>query len=401
METILFIETARNGSSREAFLAAHRLGYSSILLTKRKRFLCRTEGFPPDTRIFFVDHIDEETIRETIVSLQQEEYQLQAVISFVDPFISVAAALSNEFCQSDMSVEAFKLIEDKSLTRKAMVENPASIQYEVFQQAPSRSAGSYPKVLKRTVSSGSKDVFLVENEDQLNSVIRKLSPRHTSSGLIIEEYMEGPQYNIELFVCRGIPIIAAIVQQEITYDLTFIVTGYAVCLNMEQKAYKELWVAIMEIIRDIGLHHGTCHMEVRQTDSGWKLIEINPRISGGAMNQMVEEATGINIVEETIKMYVGKEPDLIRKRKQPVYTSYITINGMGYLLKVDGLKEAEAVPGVVDVHLTPEIGSLMMPALSMGYRYGYSIAKGDTEEEAKCRAEQATSLLKFYLEQIE
>lgn len=119
------------------------------------------------------------------------------------------------------------------------------------------------------------------------------------------------------------------------------------------------------------------------------------------MNQMVEEATGINIVEETIKMYVGKEPDLIRKRKQPVYTSYITINGMGYLLKVEGLKEAEAVPGVVDVHLTPEIGSLMMPALSMGYRYGYSIAKGDTEEEAKCRAEQATSLLKFYLEQIE
>ena len=63
---------------------------------------------------------------------------------------------------------------------------------------------------------------------------------------------------------------------------------------------------------------------------------MNPRISGGAMNRMIEEAFGINLVEETIKLYLGYEPNLIRKFEKPIYTHYITIRSCGYLLKVIG-----------------------------------------------------------------
>ncbi|WOV89033.1 ATP-grasp domain-containing protein [Sporosarcina oncorhynchi] len=401
MKAILFVETARNGSSSEAFFAANRLGYSSILLTQRKRFLTERENFPADIRILLVKKIDVETIREVVFRLQQENYRLQAVLSFTDPYVSDAALVSNELCGSNLSINALRLLENKSETRKALRKNQASVQFEIIHSSFSEFDGIYPKIVKRVVSNGSKDVLFIKNEIEMKDAIRKLSTGKSTHELMIEPYIEGTQYNVELFVVEGIPIIVAIIKQEITRDFTFIVTGYEVCVKMEQQLYESLWKTIMEITSDIGLENGTCHMEVRQTDEGWKLIEINPRMSGGAMNRMVEEAYGINIVEQTIKMYVGLEPDLIRIRNQPIYTSYITIAGMGYLLKIDGLEEVNTIPEIIDVHLTPKIGSLMLPALSMGYRYGYVMAKSDTQEEAKYYAEYAASLLKFYLEPIE
>lgn len=406
MEAILFIESARTGSSSEAFTAANRLGYSSILLTKRKYFFHQKEELPLNTQVTYVEHIDEVTIRNTIKEFLQLGYTLRAVMSFVDPYVSIATAFSNQFCQSDISYEALRLIENKSETRKALAMNSASLDYEVISSTDVRPSffetkRCYPKIVKKSISNGSKDVLFVENDEQLQAAVRKLIIRNANDQLIIEDYIEGTQYNIELLVCRGMPIIIAIVKQEITRNVTFIVTGYEICMNMESQAYKDLWCTVREIVRAIDLQHGTCHMEMRHSVNGWKLIEINPRPSGGAMNRMVEEAYGINIVEETIKLYVGQEPDLIKKKKQPVYTSYITISRMGYLLRIEGIEQAVKSPGIVEFILSSKIGSTMIPALSMGYRYGYVMANGNSQEEAKFHAEHAASLLKFYLEPIE
>lgn len=116
------------------------------------------------------------------------------------------------------------------------------------------------------------------------------------------------------------------------------------------------------------------------------------------MNRMLEEAFGIQLVQETIKLYLGEEPDLIRKKKQSVHTSYITLNSTGYLVEIDGADQAALCPGVVDVQVKPSIGATIMPPLSMGHRYGYVMAVGESIEEARERAEYAARLIKFYIE---
>jgi biotin carboxylase len=196
------------------------------------------------------------------------------------------------------------------------------------------------------------------------------------------------------------PIIVAIIQQEISHDYTFIVTAYNVVTAMDEEDYRSLWKTINSILRDIGLHHGACHLEMRFTQDGWKLIELNPRISGGAMNRMIEEAFDINLVRETIQLYVGEEPNLIRRKQLSVHTTYITINSTGYLLEIDGIDQAALCPKVVDVQVKPSIGSILMPPLSMGHRYGYVMAVGETGEAARERAEHAVKLIKFYLEPL-
>ncbi|MFC5603335.1 ATP-grasp domain-containing protein [Sporosarcina koreensis] len=391
---IVFIGSAKTGSSMDALAAVGRLGYTAILMTDRKAFSRRQlEG----VQLIYMKSLEENSIRKQIVQLLQSGHDIKAIISFIDPYVSMAAKLSNEFCGSGISSEALQLMEDKMMARIALRNNEATCEFEISSPGK-RSTIMYPFILKDPVSNGSKDVYYIEDEEGYEIAVKKLTNRLLGKQLLAEEFIEGTQYVIEVVVVETIPIIAAVVQQEITKEYTFIVTAYDVVLQMDEEDYRNLWKTVTAILQDIGLHHGACHLEMRLSQDGWKLVELNPRISGGAMNRMIEEAFGINLVQETIKLYLGDEPDLIRRKQQSVHTSYITINSTGYLLDIDGIEEAALCPGVVDVHVKPSIGATMMPPLSMGHRYGYVMAVGESSEVARERAEHAVRLIKFYIE---
>ena len=397
MKAIVFIGSSTSGSSAEAFSAAAQLGYAAILLTDRKTFLRVKEKFPEIADIVFMESMDEESVRKEIDRLAAFLH-IQAIISFVDPYVSLAAKLSNAFCNSTLSVEALGMMEDKISTRNALRNHPATCEFEIIDRNHDKPVGNYPFIMKSPISNGSKDVYFIENEKEFDIALSNVNKSLLQTPWIAEEFIEGPQFIIEIVVVETIPIIVAIIQQEIIKDYTFIVTAYEVVMQMDEMIYRELWQTIHSIVEEIGLQHGACHLEMRYSSKGWKLIEINPRISGGAMNRMIEEAFGINLVKETIKLYLGEEPDLLRKNSRYVYTSFITLNNFGYLVDIEGVDVAYSVPGIIDIAVKPKIGSIVMPPISMGQRYGYTMAVGETSEMAKERAESSARLIKFYLE---
>ncbi|MFS0687834.1 ATP-grasp domain-containing protein [Sporosarcina sp. 179-K 8C2 HS] len=398
MRAIVFIGSSTTGSSMDALAAVIRLGCAAILLTDRKAFLRRQ---PEDAQLIYMKLLEEGIIRKQLVQLIQSGHDIQAIISFVDPYVSMAAKLSNEFCGSVISYDVLQLMEDKLTTRLALRNNRASCKFEMITTNQIKpSSITYPFIMKNPISNGSKDVYYIEDEKKYKIAVKRLTKRLPGQQFLIEEFIEGPQYIIEVVVIEALPIIVAVIQQEIMRDYTFIVTAYDVVVDMDEAHYRSLWKTVTSLMREIGLQNGSCHIEMRHSPNGWKLIELNPRISGGAMNRMIEEAFGINLVQETIKFYLGEEPDLIRKKQQYVHTSYITINSTGYLLEVEGVNEAVNCPGVADVFVKPSIGTIMIPPLSMGHRYGYVMAVGESTKEAKERAEYAAKLIKFYIEPL-
>lgn len=392
----MFIGSSTSGSSMEALSAAVRLGYAPILLTDRRAFL---RSRPEGVHVIHMESMEEGPIRKKILQSVQAGDDIQAVISFIDPYVALAAKLSNEFCGSNLSFEAFKLMQDKVKTRLALQNNRANCNFELIptgQVTPPNF--NYPYIMKSPVSNGSKDVHLIEHEKEFEIAVKKLTKRFDGSYILVEELIEGPQYIVEVIVTNGIPLIVAIIRQEITQDYTFIVTAYDVVVAMEEIVYRDLWKAVMSIVHDVGLYNGSCHFELRLSSNGWKLIELNPRICGGCMNRMIEESLGINLVMETIQLYLGEEPDLIRKKQQSVHTTYITSHTTGYLVGIEGVECALSSPGVVDVQVKPSIGATIVPPLSMGHRYGYVMAVGESLEKARARAEDAVRLIKFYIE---
>ncbi|AXI00022.1 ATP-grasp domain-containing protein [Sporosarcina sp. PTS2304] len=402
MEAIVFLGASTSGSSQDAISATRRLGYKTILMTDRKQR--KSNEFYSIDHVVHMESMEREMIKRKIIEWS-DIYAIRLLVSFVEPYVSLAASLSNEFCRTRISWRAMQRMEDKIGTRTALLDDPTNCDFTIISnefigKLTEQTTLKFPVIIKNPLSTGSKNVYCIENDQDFELAKKKLSSRFPNQSSIVEEYVEGTQYVIEVVVCNGKPVIVAVIQQEITKRISFIVTAYNVLVNMEDIMYVELTETIQSIMKKIGLHHGACHVEMRYTDKGWRLIEINPRISGGAMNRMIEESTGINLVEETIKLYLGETPNFIRTENRPVYTSYITFTTYGYLLKVKGVKQAESSPGVVNVHIKPAIGEIVMPAISMGYRYGYVMAVGKTETEAKSRAEQAIRLIKYYIEPI-
>jgi biotin carboxylase len=407
MQTLVFIETNKSGSSREAIRAAERLGFFTVLFTKKQNFLEQRTDFPDVHQMVLVESFDYDSLAEQITKLESQGKEIKGVFSFIDPFVHLAAVLTEEFCRSVVDgADSILKMEDKVLTREVIKDLPASPHYAIYTEDDSledfieEQEKHLPLIVKSPVSAGSKDVLLANDAAELKQVMEKLLKKNDQ--LLLEEYLTGPQYLFEVLVHNGNVHIVAVIEQEITFFERFIVTGYALLPTIDPIFFNSsILQSVTSIIKAFGMKNGACHLEMRLVNGIWKLIEINPRISGGAMNRIIEVGYGINLVEETIRLMLGKTPNLIRKHSKHVYAHYLTVDMKGKLVKVTGKNRCSKIPGVDEVYIKPKQGKILRPPLSMGDRCGYVIASSENDkDEAKRIATEAASEIRFYLEPI-
>ncbi|GEO27883.1 hypothetical protein AAC03nite_36680 [Alicyclobacillus acidoterrestris] len=402
METIVFLGCQRSGSSREAIQAAKDLGYHTVLLTDRKSFVEEARDFPDVDEMIYTDLAREAKVRGVVQSLRDNGRDIRAITSFVEPNVSRAARLHNQFCDGRLSADAMAVMEDKVKTRSALVGTPYNVRYLVYDGRRSidqlvRRIGWYPVVMKRPGSAGSKDVIRAFSPQQCRHRIRQLTAKSPFGRILIEEYIRGPQYLVEVLVHRRTIHIVAIVEQHmLKHEGRMIVAGYAVLIRPPRELLDSLREAVKDVVMKLGFEHGPCHIELRRRGDAWKVIEINPRMSGSAMNRMIELAYGVNLAEQTLRLMVGQSIDLRGRTRQHVYTQFVTVNQTGILEAVEGRARAERVPGVRVVSIKPRKGDKVQRPKSMGHRYAYVIASDeDSLDFAREAAMRAAGYLHF------
>lgn len=405
MKTIIFIGLNKSGSSRDAVKAAMDLGYYTVVFTDQEKQIEQRSEYQEVHQLTLVNPINREELIEPISLLQESGNEIVLITSFVDSYVRIASALADEFCDNLLSTEAIAVMENKENTRNFFSNQSFTPRFKVISQdiqlpfMLSHRKLKFPVVVKCASSTGSKDVLFASNMRKLENCVVRLQTKNPNETILIEEYIEGDQYLVEVLVSEGQILIGAIIKQEITKGRRFIVTGYGVLAEVPSYFEESLRDVIDAIVSSLNLKTGAFHLELRLTDEGWKLIEINPRISGGAMNKMIQTAFGYSLVEETLKMLVGESPSLDKRTNYFVYTQHLILESSGILEKVTGKGRAADTPGVEEVYVKPTIGTYLTPPLSMGHRYAYVIAKGTTMEEAKIIAKQAANEITFHLKQ--
>ncbi|MEK4627705.1 ATP-grasp domain-containing protein [Solibacillus sp. FSL R7-0682] len=398
LKSILFIGVNKSGSSREATRVAEKLGYFIVLFTSNDRQYEQRELYPEIHKMVFVDTTNMEAMRTEITKLQKTGLDFKTIVSFVDPYVHIASLLCDEFCINLTSSKAIEMMEDKEETRKFLMKEAYSPQFKVIGPNEKVSGKlTFPLILKSPKSTGSKDVLLAQDLKQFNKHLTSLQKKYPEETIIAEEYLRGPQYLVEVIVYKHQPHIVAVMKQDITKGKRFIITGYRLLATVPPNLVTSLDALCESIVNTFNIETGAFHLELRLTSKGWKLVEVNPRISGGAMNKMIEAAYGINLVEQTLKLFLGEEPDLQPTQHYFVYTKYLIVKRKGILERVTGKLRATKSPGVYDVYIKPKKGTLLIPPLSMGHRYAYIIAQGKSISEAVRLANQASRLIKFHM----
>jgi len=401
MKTIVFIGTQKSGSSREAVRAAEELGYYTVLLTDKASYLEKRTEFPDVHLMQLCDLNNIEEIKNIIRQLMMKALDIAAIVSFVDPHCKTAAMVSEEFGLNHFTTDGISKMLNKIDSRQVLSDTTYvprfATLFDKSTLSKSEAKDYLPMIMKSPSSTGSKDVFKINSMEEYSRYLDKLLDRYPEEQILVEEFLDGPQYLVETLINKGELKIVAVLKQEITFDKRFIITGYELLIDLDDSFYNKLKKAVEDIISRHGLVHGACHLEMRLVKDQWKLIEVNPRISGGGMNNIIKAGLGINLVKETIKILVGKEPNLTPKYKKYVFAQYVIVSEAGILEKIIGRNKALKSKGVKEVFIKPRKGALLVPPLSMGNRYAYVIATGKTGEKAKRNAKLAASQIRFKL----
>jgi argininosuccinate lyase len=175
----------------------------------------------------------------------------------------------------------------------------------------------YPLVVKPSDLASSAFVQLVDNDQQLASVISEIQSfevnfreQKRDKVCLLEEQLIGPEYSVEAFTYDGETTIIGITDKSLTGFPYFIEDGHMFPANISPELEKEIINYVKDVLEAVNHDHGISHTEVKVTKDGVKLIEINPRPGGNFIAELIGLVTDVDILELHINFALGKAPSI-------------------------------------------------------------------------------------------
>ncbi|MBQ8689485.1 MAG: ATP-grasp domain-containing protein [Clostridia bacterium] len=260
---------------------------------------------------------------------------------------------------------------------------------------------SFPAVMKPTDNSGSRGVALVNNLDELEDAYSYSEDASRSGAVIIEEYMRGDEVSVEIMVNGGTPYVLAVTDKLTTGAPHFVEMGHSQPSRLAPEAVEKIKDLACRAVLSVGITSGPAHVEIMNTASGPKMVELGARMGGDCITtHLVPLSTGVDMIEATIRTSCGQAPDITPKFQRGSAIRYFEVPA-GKIVGISGVDEARMLNGVREVSLVKGIGDTVGSIGSSTDRVGFVIADGDSADAAVKACEAALGLVKFEIEKTD
>ncbi len=157
---------------------------------------------------------------------------------------------------------------DKRNTQKFMEDNGFLVPHLYTEKEFKEGRFRFPLFIKPIDGSSSIDAYRADNEEELSSALLRVK------NPMIQDYMEGAEYTVDVFLDFSSKIISLVPRLRIAVRSGEIAKGKIV----RDKEIEDDVKRLMKLLKPIG--HIT--VQLRKTERGVEYIEINPRFGGGA-----------------------------------------------------------------------------------------------------------------------
>lgn len=257
---------------------------------------------------------------------------------------------------------------------------------------------TYPCITKPTDNSGSRGVMLVHNEDELRDAVAYSSENGRSGGVMVEEYMRGPEVSVEIVATDGVPHVLQVTDKLTTGAPHFVEMGHSQPSRLAPADLEKIRDLACRAVKAVGIKNGPAHVEIILTPTGPKMVELGARMGGDCITtHLVPLSTGIDMIEATIRIACGETPDLTPKYEKGSAIRFLDAP-RGTIAAIEGADEAAAVDGVREISFTKGVGDTVGEIGSSTDRVGFVIAQADTAEAAVAVCENAQAAIKITVE---
>ena len=336
-----------------------------------------------------------------------EKNKIDAIITLASDLpMRTVATVAEKMGLVGVSVETAMKATNKALMRECLKQNnvPIPLFYRVADIEEYKKAVSQfskPFVVKPVDSSGSRGIYLVEDTKDKNAVERAFfySREYSRCGdVLVEEYMHGEEVSVETLTVNGEVTVLQITDKLTTGAPYFVEMGHSQPSKHSASVCDEIKKVAVAAVKAIGIENGPAHTEIMITQDGPKIVEIGARMGGDCITtHLVPLSTGVNMVENTIKIALGEETDLVQKIKKGSAIRYFDV-APGIIKAISGVEEARKIQGIQQISVVKNVGSEVTEINSSNARVGFVIAQGESAEEAISICEKAIEKIKITVE---
>ncbi|WP_051505810.1 acetyl-CoA carboxylase biotin carboxylase subunit family protein [Mesorhizobium sp. WSM2561] len=248
-----------------------------------------------------------------------------------------------------------------------------------------------PVILKPAVGVGSCGVRLCRNVDELaEHTTYLLGGKHiwrSSPRILVEEFVQGPQYIPHLMGSEVIGISAA----DFWPLPHFVYRGTTFPALLTAEEHERIVEVSLSCLRALDLGWGPMCIELRWTKRGPVVIEVNPRLGGGP--QPVQLAYGVDLVTEHMKLAIGEEWNLRRRHSHVAAVRSLVPDRDGILDWIDGDRRAAVVPGVAEVKFFVKPNTPIVRKGDYRDSLGYVIAASPSHAQTEAILQHAVELI--------
>jgi len=402
-QCVIFIESNTTGSGIEIIKKAKELGIVPIVLARDTKIypkimtLC--EVLECETNCF-------ETLLKNITDVKYN-YELLGIMSTSEYYIEMVSRVCTYFNLPSNQLETIELCRSKYELRQLLSSNGfeqpnffIANSIEIFKRKIEKI--NFPVVIKPVSESGSLNVKLCsckEEAVQQASLIleKKMNVRNqkVNSAVLCEIFIEGEEYSVETFVQDGEIKCIGITEKKVGGYPYFVETGHIFPAKLEGKIEKLIRETAVNALKLVGNNFGAMHTELKLYRGKAYLIEINPRLAGGMIPQIVKNAIGIDLLENCLLSTCNLGLKLDPKSENISQISFMIPSESGKLKEIsfsDCLKEFQKT-------IVYQIGKQVNIPQSSYDRLGYIISTAANYEEISDHIKKIASGVKIKIEQ--
>lgn len=350
-KTIAILEANTSGCGKEILESALRKKLKTLFVIADKK---RYRSFPLSEykkRGLKIIQVPTANSQKVIQSLEKEA-PLSGIICLNDKCIEVASQVAEHFRLPFLNQKAAFLFRNKEKTsrfcNKIKIPTPKTQKIQTEKQGYTFGKNyGYPFILKPNQGTGSQGVFFINSSSEFKKFW--LESKKSRQTFIAQEFKKGPLFSTEFVVHEGHVHFLGITDRTLGPLPYFVELSFTFPINMELKIEKKIKTHLKKIVKALKIETGIFHIEWILTKQGPVLIEVNPRLGGVMVGEMISKAYDQNIFDAIIDMSLSLKFKFRKNPKEVLTSSTLYADRVGILKNIAGIELAKTFPGVESI----------------------------------------------------
>lgn len=360
----------------------------------------KAPGFNVADKAICADIVNE----ETMLKIARDEHVDGVIHPCSEVSMAVMGRINDELGLSGISREQAICATNKHLMRKAFEKgnapSPKSILAQDAEDAWSRLQNEFDTdaILKPSRNSGSRGIAKVSRNMDKGDFIRAYDEALSESrdhSVLIEQFIEGPEFSIEMIVWRGDIHVLTVTDKKTTGAPHFVELGHNQPSCFSATDVETLKAAAVAGVRALGVNNCACHAEAKLMNGKAYLMEVGARLGGDFIStELTHLSTGVDMVAAAIDVALGVEPDLSAKEEPKGVCIRYFCPKPGKLVSISNT-EVLNNPHVYLWEIYPKEGDVIPAVTSSLCRSGHVIVTEKTPQKAIELVERLIESVKF------